>query len=179
MPDHMTREQRSFAMKCVKLRNGSMERVVHQELKARGLKFRRHVRTLPGSPDIVFVNNKVAVFVDGDFWHGWRLPAWERKLHPFWREKLRANRKRDQRNFRKLRVCGWKVIRIWQHQLTDDREACINRILQVVLVREGTSFLPKQTKSSFNLAPAEYKNGRQSFLAIERDSNRKTGRLLI
>ena len=132
MSDHMTKEQRSRAMKRVKLRNGSIERVVHRELRVRNFKFQRHVRSLPGSPDIVFSGSRVAVFVDGDFWHGWRLPAWERKLSPFWREKLRANRKRDQRNFRKLRSLGWKVVRVWQHQLTEDREACIQRITQMV-----------------------------------------------
>ena len=80
MPDHMTPQQRSLAMKRVKLRNGSIERVIHQELKTRSLKFRRHVRSLPGSPDIVFNGCKVAIFIDGDFWHGWRLSTWEQKL---------------------------------------------------------------------------------------------------
>ena len=117
MPDHMTSEQRSRAMKRVKLKNGSLERLVQSELRGAGLRFRRHNRSLPGSPDIVFPAERVAVFVDGDFWHGWRLPAWEHKLSRFWRDKLRANRARDQRNFRRLRTRGWKVIRIWQHEL--------------------------------------------------------------
>ena len=104
-------------MQRVKLKDGSLEQLVQQELRSNGLKFRRHVRALPGSPDIVFPTEKVAVFVDGDFWHGWRLPAWEHKLSKFWRDKLRANRTRDQRNFRRLRANGWKVIRIWQHEL--------------------------------------------------------------
>ena len=134
MADHLTVEQRSRAMKRVKLRNGSIEKLVQLELKGRNMKFRRNVRSLPGSPDIVFSRSKVAVFVDGDFWHGWRLPTWEYKLSPFWREKLRTNRRRDQRNFKRLRSLGWKVIRVWQHQLTDDREACINRILQLVSI---------------------------------------------
>ena len=72
----------------------------------------------------------VAVFVDGDFWHGWRLPAWERKLSKFWRDKLRANRARDQRNFRRLRARGWKVIRVWQHEL---RAKNSNRYLHRIL----------------------------------------------
>ena len=132
MPDHMTPEQRSRTMKRVKLKNGSLERVVHQELKARCLKFRRHVRSLPGSPDIVFNDSRVAIFVDGDFWHGWRLPTWERILSQFWREKLRANRNRDQRNFRKLRSLGWQVVRIWQHQLVRSKEGCIERIMKTL-----------------------------------------------
>lgn len=117
MVDHLTPEQRSLAMKRVKLKDGSLEKFVQQMLRSKGLKFRRHVRSLPGSPDIVFQKEKVAVFVDGDFWHGWRLPIWEHKLSKFWRDKLRANCARDQRNFRRLRAQGWKVIRVWQHEL--------------------------------------------------------------
>lgn len=132
MSDHMTPEQHSWAMKRVKTKNGSLERLVQSELRALGLRFRRHNRSLPGSPDIVFPKRRVAVFVDGDFWHGWRLPAWEHKLRPFWREKLRTNRVRDQRSFRKLRSLGWQVIRIWQHQLLCDREKSVQRVLRAV-----------------------------------------------
>lgn len=120
-------------MKRVKLKDGSLEKLVQRELRSKGLKFRRHIRTLPGSPDIVFPKEKVAVFVDGDFWHGWRLPAWEHKLSKFWRDKLRANRARDQRNFRRLRADGWKVIRIWQHELKSAGcENCVRRIVHVL-----------------------------------------------
>ena len=128
MSDHLTPVQRSRAMKRVKLKDGSLEKLVQRELLARGLRFLHHVRTLSGRPDIVFRKEKVAVFVDGDFWHGWRLPAWEHKLSSFWRAKLRANRARDQRNFRKLRSLGWRVIRLWQHELKRDLEACVARV---------------------------------------------------
>jgi DNA mismatch endonuclease (patch repair protein) len=132
MPDHLTLEQRSRAMKSVKLKDGSLEKIVQRELRAKGVRFRCHVHSLPGCPDIVFPKVRVAVFVDGDFWHGWRLSSWEHKLSKFWRDKLRANRRRDQRNFRRLRSRGWTVIRIWQHQLQRDKRACLNRILRWV-----------------------------------------------
>lgn len=132
MPDHMTRQQRSRAMKRVKLKNGSLEKLVQRHLRAQGLRFRCHVRKLPGRPDIVFLRERVAVFIDGNFWHGWRLPAWEHKISPFWREKLRANRARDLRNFCRLRRLGWRVIRIWQHQLISDLENCITRVRTTV-----------------------------------------------
>jgi DNA mismatch endonuclease (patch repair protein) len=135
MADRLTPEQRSLAMKRVKLKNGPLEKMVQRELRAIGLRFQRHNRSLPGSPDIVFPNERVAVFVDGDFWHGWRLPAWERKLTPFWREKLRTNRKRDQRNFRKLRAQGWAVIRLWQHELVTDVPGCVKRIKTILRER--------------------------------------------
>jgi len=129
MVDHMTPEQRSRAMSRVKLRDGPLEREIQQRLRRRGLRFRKHVKSLPGSPDIVFAKQKVAVFIDGDFWHGWRLPVWEHKLSPFWRKKLNTNRKRDQRNFRRLRTLGWCVVRIWQHQIKRDPEGCIASIV--------------------------------------------------
>jgi DNA mismatch endonuclease (patch repair protein) len=129
MSEHMTPAQRSRAMKRVKLKDGPLEKLVQNELRANGLKFRRHVRSLPGNPDIVFSKEKVAVFVDGDFWHGWRLPTWEHKLSKFWRDKLRANRARDLRNFCRLRAREWTVIRIWQHQLLrKDKSWFIERI---------------------------------------------------
>jgi DNA mismatch endonuclease (patch repair protein) len=68
MPGHLTPEQRSLAMKRVKLRNGSLAKLVQWELRAKGLRFSCHVRTLPGRPDSVFSQERVAIFVDGDFW---------------------------------------------------------------------------------------------------------------
>lgn len=132
MPDHMTPEQRSRAMSRVKLKDGPLETVIRSELHKRGYRFNKHVKELPGSPDIVFTKARVAVFIDGDFWHGYRLSKWEHKLSEFWRDKIVTNRKRDQRNFRKLRRMGWKVIRIWQHEIKLDTESCIDRIVAML-----------------------------------------------
>jgi DNA mismatch endonuclease (patch repair protein) len=118
-------------MSLVKLKDGSLEKAIQSELRRRGYRFRKHVKTLPGTPDVVFGKRKVAVFIDGDFWHGYRFSVWEAKLAPFWRDKIRTNRVRDRRNFAKLRRMGWKVIRIWQHQIKADIENCISRILQL------------------------------------------------
>jgi DNA mismatch endonuclease (patch repair protein) len=120
-------------MKRVKLKNGSLEVLLQQALRLRGHRFHRHVRRLPGRPDIVFPRLKLAIFVDGDFWHGWRLSTWEHKLSPFWRQKLHANRARDQRNFRKLRALGWKVIRFWQHQLKKDVGGCVRTVEEALV----------------------------------------------
>jgi DNA mismatch endonuclease, patch repair protein len=127
-PDPMTPAQRSRAMKSVKLRDGPLEMSIRRALFQRGLRYRCHGTKLPGKPDIVFAKQRVAVFVDGDFWHGWRLPVWQHKLTAFWREKLCGNRVRDSRNFRRLRSRGWHVVRIWQHDVVRDLEKCIRRI---------------------------------------------------
>lgn len=90
--------------------------------------FETHARDLPGRPDFVFRAQRVAVQVDGDFWHGWRFPLWRDKLSLAWEEKIAANRLRDARNRRRLRSLGWVVIRIWEHQVERDAKACIARI---------------------------------------------------
>lgn len=131
--DTVSKRKRSWIMSRVSQKNTPLEKIIQHELRKRKIKFFLHVKTLPGSPDIVFQEKKIAVFVDGDFWHGWRFPVLEHKLTTFWRKKISANRKRDQRNFRKLRSLGWRVVRIWQHQLITDKEKCIHKILNLLI----------------------------------------------
>lgn len=132
MADNLTPEQRSRCMSRVRNRDTDLEAIIRSGLHARGYRFYKHVKSLPGSPDIVFTKVKIAVFIDGDFWHGYRFPVWEHKLKEFWRVKISENRKRDQKNFRKLRRMGWRVVRIWQHEIKADSELCITKIISAV-----------------------------------------------
>ncbi len=125
----MSPETRSRVMARIKGKDTHPERTICTELRRRGVYFAKHVKDLPGRPDIVFRRAKLAVFVDGDYWHGWRFPLWEHKLSQKWRDKIAATRERDCRNFRKLRQLGWKVLRIWEHQIDNDPENCVARIL--------------------------------------------------
>jgi len=135
MTDIMTKEKRSALMSRIKGKDTGPELVVARAFRSAGYRPMRHYNALPGRPDFVFIQARVAVFVDGDFWHGWRFPLWEHKLTPFWRDKIRKNRERDQRNFRKLRNAGWTVFRIWEHQIEHDLEACMERIISRVVDR--------------------------------------------
>jgi len=130
--DNLSPDQRSFAMSRVKGRDTSIERMLRSRLHEQGYRFRKHVKELPGKPDIVFSKKKVAVFVDGDFWHGYRFPTWEHKLTSFWQNKIRKTRCRDTRNFRNLRRRGWIVIRIWGHDIKNNLDECIRRICSVL-----------------------------------------------
>ncbi len=132
MPDNLTPEQRSYCMSRIKGKDTSLEMRVRSALHKRGLRFRKHVKDLPGKPDIVFSKARVVVFVDGDFWHGYRFPSWEGKVSDFWKEKINKNRERDAANHRKLRQMEWTVIRLWQHEVEGDFDACIDRILAAV-----------------------------------------------
>jgi DNA mismatch endonuclease (patch repair protein) len=130
--DNLTLEQRSYCMSRVKGKNTGLERLVRSALHKRGYRFQKHPSGLPGKPDIVFPRAKVAVFVDGDFWHGYRFPLWRETMSDFWQRKIAANRDRDRRNFARLRDSGWRVLRVWQHQVKGDLETCVQRIVAAV-----------------------------------------------
>ncbi|WP_291295359.1 very short patch repair endonuclease [Elioraea sp.] len=124
----MSPEKRSAVMAKIRGRDTGPERIVAGLLRDAGLTFESHARDLPGRPDFVFRDQRIAVFVDGDFWHGWRFPVWRDKLSVAWEAKIEATRVRDARNFRRLRRSGWRVIRIWEHQLARDPEGSLARV---------------------------------------------------
>jgi DNA mismatch endonuclease (patch repair protein) len=107
-------------MARVRQRGTDVEIELRRALHALGLRYRLHV-PLSRSPrrvaDIVFIGARVAVFVDGCFWHGCPLHAtWPKKNAEFWRAKIEANRARDADTTRRLRELGWEVIRVWSHE---------------------------------------------------------------
>ncbi len=130
MADMWSKERRSFMMSLIRGRgNRQTEEVLRALLKQNKIiGWRRHL-PLPGKPDFAFPEQKVAVFVDGCFWHGcpkcYTRPKTNRK---FWDKKREDNMARDKCVTRKLRRQGWKVIRIWQHSLRKFPQACLNRI---------------------------------------------------
>lgn len=119
-------------MSRVRGKDTTLELRLRGALHKHGLRFRKHDASLPGCPDAVFPTSRVAVFIDGDFWHGYRFPVWEKTLAPFWQNKIGLNRMRDLRNFRKLRRSGWTVVRIWQHQIQADLPRCVARVVDAV-----------------------------------------------
>jgi DNA mismatch endonuclease (patch repair protein) len=116
MADTLSKQKRSWLMSRVKGSNTLPEKLVESFLRRHAIRFRRHVRELPGTPDIIIPKLNVAILVNGCFWHGHkgcqrsRLPSTKRK---FWLEKLRANKKRDERVRRALRRRGWTVMTVW------------------------------------------------------------------
>lgn len=128
MADVLTPQQRSYCMSRIKGKDTSIEVTVRSMLHRKGWRFRKHVASLPGRPDVVFSRMKVAIFVDGDFWHGRRFSKWQYKLTPKWRDKIGENIKRDRRNFRRLRGGGWTVLRLWQSDIEGSPHDAVARI---------------------------------------------------
>lgn len=136
--DTVDKATRSRIMASVKGKNTGIELKVFRILRANGIAFRKHYRQVSGTPDIAFPKLKIAVFIDGDFWHGYRYPAWRWKIKSrFWREKIETNRSRDRRNFAKLRRDGWLVLRIWGHEVNDSPSKVTSRILAAIEGRAG------------------------------------------
>ncbi len=130
--DIMSPEKRSAVMARIRGRGTKPELLLGRLIRKAGRRYQQHQSDLPGRPDFVFRRARVAVFVDGSFWHGWRFPSWRLKLSEKWEAKIAANIRRDRRNRAKLRRLGWKVVRIWEHQLEADPEACLRRVLATV-----------------------------------------------
>ena len=131
--DRISKKKRSEIMSRIRGKgNKKTELQVARLMRAEGLSgWRRHL-PVPGRPDFSFRRQKVAVFVDGCFWHGcpkcFRLPKQNRA---FWKAKIEGNRKRDQSVNRRLRRLGWKVLRIRECQLKHS-DRVVSRIRQAI-----------------------------------------------
>ncbi len=115
----MTPQQRHHCMASIPSRNTKPEMVVRRFLHAHGLRYRIHVRRLPGTPDIVLRRYRTVIFVNGCFWHGHPCEAYRTPTTrtEFWSAKIARNQQRDLLQQAKLKRMGWHVIRIWECQL--------------------------------------------------------------
>lgn len=119
MVDKASPEKRSWMMRRVRNKNTAPEMKVRKLIFAMGYRYRLHVKSLPGSPDIVFAGRKKAIFVHGCFWHmhDCKKGSPPESNKKFWYPKLQRNKARDAENLTELEKKGWKVLVIWQCQL--------------------------------------------------------------
>ena len=119
-------------MSAVKSKDTRPELALRKELWRRGLRYRKNYKKLPGKPDIVFPRARLAVFCDGDFWHGhnWAIRGYgslENELQRYsraWADKITRNIQRDERTNEELEDVGWKVLRIWESDIKADVKRC-------------------------------------------------------
>jgi DNA mismatch endonuclease (patch repair protein) len=113
------------------------ELLLRSALRGRGLRYRLNYPSLPGRPDIVFVRARVAIFCDGDFWHGRELESRLRKLAAghngfYWTSKICANVERDRRHDLELARAGWLVLRFWESEIRSDTSAAVHVIAEAI-----------------------------------------------
>ena len=134
MPDVFTKAKRSEVMSRIRGRgNKETELALAKLLRRHGIKGWRRHQPIFGKPDFIFTKARLAVFVDGCFWHGCPKHATKPKNNrTFWRRKLSANKLRDQVVNRTLRRAGWRVMRIWECALVRHPKTCVSRILKAL-----------------------------------------------
>lgn len=121
MTDRLSPERRSWLMSRIAGRNTGPELLLRRALYATGVRgWRLHRKDLPGKPDIAFGRHRLAVFVDGAFWHGHSSKFSPGRLPPEWEKKIAANRERDRRAETELGALGWSILRIWDFEVRKD-----------------------------------------------------------
>ena len=127
-------------MSAVKSKGTRPELKLRKALWREGLRYRVNYKKLPGKPDIVFTKWKVAVFCDGDFWHGhnWAIRG-QKSLQEelssysqYWRNKILRNIERDEENNKALIALGWTVVRIWESDIKNDLDGCVKTIKELL-----------------------------------------------
>lgn len=126
-------------MSHIRNKNTKPEDIVAKYLFKNGFRYRRNVKKLPGTPDIVLKKYNAVIFINGCFWHmheGCKNFVWPKDNEEFWRNKLLRNKERDAAKIKQLKELGWKVITVWECELKKDK---VNRLelLQKELMKGG------------------------------------------
>lgn len=129
--DKISRERRSRNMAAIRSSDTSIELQIRSALFAKGFRFRKNLRNLPGTPDIVFTRKKIAIFLDGCFWHG-HIGCFNGQMpktnSDFWRMKITSNIERDSKNRCTLREMGFVVLEYWECDVKKNFQKVLNEI---------------------------------------------------
>lgn len=134
--DKLTKTQRRKNMQAVKSKGSMIESLIANELWGRGLRYRRNNKKNFGNPDFAFIKQKIAVFVDSEFWHGYQWAKNKENIktnREFWIHKIERNIARDLEVNKKLQEEGWIVLRFWGNNILKNTESCVNLIWHEIL----------------------------------------------
>ena len=135
--DVLTKEQRRRNMQHIRANDTKIEVMLRKALWEKGYRYRKNYKCLPGKPDIVLTKYKIAIFCDGEFFHGkdWEVlkPRLEKSNNSeFWISKISRNRERDDVIYKLLLYMGWTVIRFWGSDIKKDTDECIRVIEETI-----------------------------------------------
>ena len=132
--DNIDKTQRHKNMQRIKSKNTKVEILLRKALWHKGISYRKNYKLLPGTPDIAITKYRIAIFVDGDFWHarGHQEAPGEQigTNQVFWEKKLKRNVERDREVNEALLDLGWIVLRYWESDIVKNMEACISEIME-------------------------------------------------
>ena len=130
---------RSYNMSMIKAKDTKVELLLRKELWRRGLRYRKNCPLVYGKPDIVFLRKQIAIFIDGEFWHGYNFEEIKNRLKSnkeFWLEKIERNMERDFEITQFLVEQGWAVLRFWDFEIENELQRCADKIERTVKIRE-------------------------------------------
>lgn len=136
--DCMTKEQRSKNMRAIKSKDTKIEVKLRKALWHKGIRYRKNFKVCNCHPDIVIPKYKIAIFCDGDFWHGKPSKYKVRTNTDYWNEKIKRNKERDLENTIELRDNGWIVLRFWESDIKNNIDECIEEILINIKIKCNT-----------------------------------------
>lgn len=134
-----TPESRSRLMRKIRSRDTQPELMLRRALWQLGYRYRKNVEDLPGRPDIAIKKYRVAIFVDGEFWHGYNWPEKKPRIQrnrEYWIPKIERNMQRDRDNTLTLQEMGWTVFRFWEHKLKKDFDICLGAVTEALEKRK-------------------------------------------
>ena len=126
----------SKRMSHVHLKRGAAETALAKALWHKGYRYRLNYKKLPGSPDIAITKYRIAIFLDGEFWHGYDWATRKASLktnREYWTEKIEENMARDVRNDRLLQAADWTVLHFWEKEVKKDIDSCVENVLDAVI----------------------------------------------
>lgn len=131
MTDVFTPKKRSWVMSRIRSSNTKIDLAMKKMLSDMGSRFEMYPK-IQGNPDFIIKRKKIAIFCDGDFWHGYKYEGKKRLSNKFWRNKIEGNMARDRTVSRKLRRKGWSVLRFWEHDIENNPSKCKKRIMRKI-----------------------------------------------
>lgn len=133
--DKLTKEQRHKNMQAIRSKDTKIEILLRKALWHEGIRYRKNYKVCSCHPDIVITKYKIAVFCDGEFWHGMRDIS---NCTKFWHEKIRRNVERDLENTIELRDNGWVVLRFWETEIKKHLADCVAEVQRCIYARRRT-----------------------------------------
>jgi DNA mismatch endonuclease (patch repair protein) len=131
MVDVFSKKKRSEIMSKIRSKNTGIEKEIFLELKKRKIHFQKHYKKVVGNPDIALPQKRKAIFIDGDFWHGYKFKQQKKRLPlKYWANKIEENINRDRRNRTKLKRNGWKVLRVWGHEIKENKNGAVKKMIK-------------------------------------------------
>ena len=135
--DNLIKAQRHKNMQHIRSKDTCIEVILRKALWKRGYRYRKNCRDIPGKPDIAIIKYKIAIFCDGEFFHGkdWEVlkPRLEKSSNAeYWVDKISRNRERDDLVNKKLLADGWTVIRFWGKDIKNNTEKCVRVVEETV-----------------------------------------------